>query len=384
MQKRVAILVETSRAYGRGLLNGICQYQQRHGKWLTYFQPGGLGDPPPAWLKRWKGDGILARIETPEMADLIKKFDIPVINLRGTDLGLNLPFLGSDNDAIASMAADHLIERGLTHFAFVGEATLNVSFDQRKRHFKRIIEKYGYSCNEIAYNRATDRFTALEKEHKRMASWIMDQPKPLGILAMNDDIGLIVLEACRMVNVNIPDDVAVLGVENDEYLCNLSIPPLSSIDMQSERTGFEAAALLDSMMSGKHPKPPSPIKPRRVVTRHSTDILFVNDPLVAKALRFIQLYACDENCSGMILGHLGVSRTTLGPRFKNAIGRTVHEQIQRVRIQKAIDRIIGTNEPLKYIAIQSGFQTIQYFTRVFRETTGETPASFRESRLRIS
>lgn len=385
LQKRVAILVETSRSYGRGLLNGICRYQQHHGKWLTYFRPGGVWDAPQSWLKRWKGDGILARIETLEMAECLAKFDVPIIDLRGTETGLRFPYYGTDNGAIARLAANYLRELGTPHFAFVGEAKFsNPCFEQRHRYFKKFILDAKLSYGEFAFDQTLDRFTALENEKKRLAEWIRKRPKPLAVFAMNDDIGLAVLEACRKADVTVPDTVAVLGVDDDSYLCNLSIPPLSSIDVQSEKTGFEAAALLDRMMAGKKIDPISPTKPRGIVIRHSTDILFANDPLVAKALRAVREFAADEKCSSRVLESLGVSRIVLSPRLKNAIGRTLNEQIQHERIQQAIKRMKETNEPLKYIAIQCGFQNIQYFTRVFREITGETPASYREARYPMS
>jgi LacI family transcriptional regulator len=379
-QKHVAVLVETSHAYGRRLLQGICKFQQQHGKWLTFFKPARLGDAPMPWLKQWKGDGILVRIETPEMAEFMRAVDVPVINLRSEHYAPEIPFLGVNETEVAEMAAEHLIERGIKQFAFVSEPSNSMEFNKRRSSFIDKVTTLGFPVEEFAINLSVTNYLCVLKERQRLADWLRDQPRPLGVFSMNDLVGLRVLDACRLAGLDVPEDVAVLGVDNDECMCNLSIPPLSSIDIQGEHAGYAAAAWLDAMMKGKTVPPPVAIKPRHVVTRHSTDILFANDPLVGKALQLIGNCAHLDWCSDHIFSQLKVSKVMLNSRFKNAIGRTVHEQIRRVRIQKAMERITNTSDPLKSVAALCGFQTVQYFTRVFREMTGETPAAFRAER----
>jgi LacI family transcriptional regulator len=271
--RHVAILTETSRAYGRGLLRGIARYNRDHGQWSTYFQPQGLGDPAPAWLASWKGNGILARIENRIVARVVHKAGVPVVNMRGTLADLPFPFIGSNNLAVAKLAAEHLLERGFRHFAFFGyQRKLHPKLDLRGDCFQQSIEQAGFHC-QVLRDVKRQRPRTWEQEQAWIARWVSELPTPVGILAANDDRGLQLLDACRRSQVAVPDQVAVLGVDNDEYLCDLSLPSLSSIDVNSEETGYQAAALLDRLMDGKRlPKRIPEIKPQGVIVRRSTEI----------------------------------------------------------------------------------------------------------------
>ena len=279
--RHVAILIETSRAYGRGLLRGISRYHRERAQWSTYFQPQGLGDPPPPWLANWRGEGILARIDNQALARAVSRSRLPVVNLRGTVGGLRFPFIGSDNEAIARLGAEHLLERGFRHFGFCGFARgYHPGLDRRGDCFQRFIEQAGYACR-LLQNPPRKRPRSWEQEQEWLARWIAGLPKPVGIMTANDDRGLQVLDACRRVGPAVPDQVAVLGVDNDEYLCGLSLPPLSSIDINSEETGYQAAVLLDRLMDGKPPPQRLPkIAPAGVIVRRSSGYLMCASPLV--------------------------------------------------------------------------------------------------------
>lgn len=376
--RHVAILIETSRAYGRGLLRGIARYQRERAPWSTYFQPQGLGDPPPPWLANWRGDGILARIDNPALAQAVSRSRLPVVNLRGTVADLTFPFIGSDNEAIARLGAEHLLERGFQHFGFCGFARgYHPGLDRRGDCFQRFIEAAGYACR-LLQNPPRKRPRTWEQEQEWLARWIAGLPKPVGIMTANDDRGLQVLDACRRVGAAVPDQVAVLGVDNDEYLCGLSLPPLSSIDINSEETGYQAAALLDRMMDGKPPPKRLPeIAPAGVIVRRSTDVLATDDSDVIRAVQFIREHACRPIRAADVFDELSVSRSALGPRFRHVLGHTIHQEIDRVRIERAKTLLAETSLPIKQIAQQAGFQTVQYLTRTFRRLTGDTPAAFR-------
>jgi LacI family transcriptional regulator len=376
--RHVAILIETSRAYGRGLLRGIARYHREHAQWSTYFQPQGLGDPPPPWLAGWRGDGILARIDNRSLAQAVTRSRLPVVNLRGTVAGLSVPFIGSDNEAIARLGAEHLLERGFRHFGFCGLARgYHPGLDRRGDCFRQLIEQAGYAC-QVLQDPPRKRARSWEQEQEWLARWIAGLAKPLGIMTANDDRGLQVLDACRRAGAAVPDQVAVLGVDNDAYLCGLSLPPLSSIDTNSEETGYQAAALLDRMMDGKPPPPRLPeIAPAGVIVRRSTDVLATDDSDVIRAVQFIREHACRPIRAADVLDELSVSRSALEPRFRNVLGRTIHQEIDRVRIERARTLLAETNLPIKHIARKAGFQTVQYLTRAFRRLTGDTPAAFR-------
>ena len=202
-------------------------------------------------------------------------------------------------------------------------------------------------------------------------------------MAGNDERGLQVLDACRRAGAVVPDDVAVIGVDNDESLCDLAIPPLTSIDVNAEGIGYEAAALLDRMMSGNKPArglKPIRIAPRAVVTRRSTDVIASEDEEVNRAVRYIREQAPAGLQVSGVLAYMGMSRAALQQRMKQITGRTIHQEIQRVRLARVKELLVMSPMTIKQVARLSGFASVQYMTRVFRAGTGETPAKYRGMR----
>ena len=382
--KHVALLVETTGAYGRGLIQGIAKYNREHGNWSTYFRPHALNDAPPAWLRSWKGDGMIVRIETQEMYEVVRRCGVPAVNLRGTIKNLPLPYVAMDNQQIAGLALSHLRDRGIRNFAVCGRAgTANNSLIERCDHFRELVEADGGVC--YIFPPLANRRTAMtwEQEQEQLAAWIRSLPKPVGIFGCNDERGLQVLDACRRVGVSVPDEVAVIGVDNDLAICDLTIPPLSSIDPNAEAIGYEAAALLDRIMSGQAaPMEPIKLAPRGVVTRRSTDVVASEDQEVGRAISYIRQHACKGLQVVDVLGHMAMSRASLQQRMKQVVGRTIHQEIQSVRLGKVKDLLAMSEMTIKQVARESGFASVQYMTRVFRAVTGETPARYRMRRAK--
>ena len=290
----VALLIETSRAYGRGLLQGINGYLRDHGSWSIYFQPHGLETPPPRWLRHWHGDGILARIESRQMGETIRQTGLPALDLRYSVPGLGLAHVGLDNRAVVALAFRHLTDCGFEHFGFCGlPPGQNIWLDLRRSLFEEIVRASGSACH-IFEGPPRPRRASWEDEQEQIAAWVRALPKPIGLMTCNDDRGLQVLDACRRVNVLVPEHVAVIGVDNDEILCNLSNPKLSSVDVNTYQVGYAAAALLDRMMAGE-PPPEEPVlmTPRVVVPRESTNVLATDDRELAEAIRLIRERACE-------------------------------------------------------------------------------------------
>jgi LacI family transcriptional regulator len=383
--RHVALLIETSGSYGRGILQGIAKYNRTHGGWSMFVRPHGVAEPPPTWLRNWNGDGLLVRVDSKEMAALAKRSKVPVVNLRVTPGAMPFPYVTVDNSEIGVMAARHLLERGLRHYGFYGRARgVNPTLDERCDSFRAAIEAAGFPCEIFPAARPTQK-VGWEEQQDRLAAWVRGLPRPLGIMACNDEFGLHVLDACRRCGAAVPDDVAVIGVDNDEPLCELAIPPLSSIDPNTESIGYEAAQLLDRLMTaGKKSRESQQVKlkPRGVVTRRSTDVVASEDEEVARAARFIR----DNACQGLqvvdVLAHVGMSRASLQQRMKQVLGRTIHQEIQRVRLQKVKDRLLVPGLTIKQVARESGFASVQYMTRVFHAMTGETPAQYRNRRMK--
>src|SRR5688572_4327268 len=221
--RRVALLVETSNSYARGLLRGVIDYARSHGRWSVYLGEHSRGDQPPPWLERWDGDGVIARIENARIARAVMRCGRPVVDVSVERLLPQLPWVETDDALIARAAADHLLERGLRHFAFFGDERFNWS-TWRQNHFTRIVGEAGCECAVYTATRASGRDG--EREENDLAAWLQALPKPVGVMACYDIGGRQVLDACRRAGVAVPDEVAVVGVDNDGLLCELSDPPL--------------------------------------------------------------------------------------------------------------------------------------------------------------
>lgn len=378
--RRVALVVETSRAFGRGVIRGVAQYSRERGPWTIYFTPHGLGDPPPGWLRGWSGDGILARIEDRRMAEAVRQTGAPVVELRGMLPDLGFPHIGVDNLAVVRTAVDHLLQRGVQQLAFLGYPRGGYPrMDERADCFVQVVHAAGLPCNVFDHWPKRSCAHDWERQQTRIAHWIAGLPKPVGILGCSDDCGLQVLDACRRAGVSVPEQAAVVGVDNDEYLCMLSIPPLSSVDILPQHIGYQAAALLDRMMAGAAPAalrirtPPGP-----VVVRASSDLLATADQAVVAAVRFIRAHACDRIKVADVARSAGLSPTALETRLRRTLGHTVYQEIQRVQIDAVRELLAETDLPLKQIARRCGFKYPQYLSRVFRQATGRTLTEYRK------
>jgi LacI family transcriptional regulator len=379
--RHVALLIETSGSYGRGLLRGVARYNRTHGGWSTFFHPHGLGDPPPPWLSGWSGQGILARVDTPEIAELLTQSGVPVVNLRGTVDNSPFPYVGPDHSLIATIAAEHLIERGLKNFAFCGRPPgIHPGLDERGTVFAEVVTKAGGKCDVFA-GACAEAADNWEAEQAQLAEWIRVLPKPVGVMACNDERGLQVLDACRRCGAAVPDEVAVIGVDNDEHLCELSIPPMTSVDVNAEQIGYTAAVLLDEMMQGGKPKQRAQrLAPRGIVTRLSTDTVASDDEEVNRAIHYIRENGCNRVRVGDVVSHVGLSRAALQERVRKVLGRTIHKEIERIRLARVKELLLSPDMTIKQVARATGFSSVQYMTRVFRAAAGETPAHYRVRR----
>ena len=376
----IALLVETSREYARGLLRGIARYHQVEGPWSIFFEPHGLNAPPPAWLNTWQGDGILARIDDQRMADAILKTGIPAVDVRGALPDLPLPFVGVDNRPVATLAFQHLVDCGLRYFAFCGTPRgENPNQDRRCDYFVELVEKAGYSCDVFVGSSKKGRYQSWEQQQQQIVRWLEKLPKPAGIMTCHDDRGHEVLDACRRAELNVPDEVAVIGVDNDPHLCNLCTPPLTSIDVNPSRIGYESARILHESMKGKTVPQEAVLlgPPRGVAARQSTDMLSVEDDEVAATIRYIREHAVDGIQVKEVLKRADRSPSTLERRIKKILGRTIKAEITRVRLARAKLLLCETELPISKIALRTGFSEPKYFCDVFRKNEAMTATEYR-------
>jgi LacI family transcriptional regulator, galactose operon repressor len=380
---RVALLVESSRAYGRGTLSGVAKYVREHGHWSVLLQEHRFCDDLPAWLENWKGDGIITRVENRNMANVIRRLGVPAVYLREVPAALKIPSVLTDNAAVSRMAFEHLQERNFRHFAFCGYNGADYS-DERRDSFVQCATKAGLLCHVFAGKKLARAASTAKYEEEGMrdegdvANWIRELPKPVGLMACNDMRGQQILNACRAVDVTVPDEVAVIGVDNEEVLCDLSDPPLSSVMPQAERIGYKAAALLDGMMNGKKLLPHRYfIEPKGVVTRHSTEVLAIEDRQIATAARFIREHTSNGIDVGDVVRLLGWSRSTLERRYQKMTGHSPKHDILRFRLNRAKQLLAETEFSLADIAAKIGFTHTEHFSRIFKKKVGLTPAQFR-------
>ncbi|MEN6405548.1 MAG: XylR family transcriptional regulator [Thermoguttaceae bacterium] len=374
----VALLIETSWAYGRGLLRGVARYMHERGPWSVYLRPQGLGDAVPPWLERWRGDGILARIDNRRMARAVLRTRLPVVDVRNALTDLRLPGIGPDNRMVAELACRHFLDSGLRNFGFgTARRGQNRFLDARCDCFRAMVETAGHRCH-VYRPYPIGRRPTWEQEQSRLAQWLQSLPKPIGIMTGDDDQGLQLLDACLRAALRVPDQVAVVSVNNDEHLCGLSNPPLSSIDVNPERIGYEAAAMLDRLMSGrKAPKAIVELPPRGLVVRPSSDVVGVEEPLVADAVRMIRRRAVEPLSVAQLAAALDVSRSTLERRFAAMLGRTPKQEILRVRLSHAQELLVSTDLPLATVAERTGFRSAAHFCEVFHDRMECTPGDYR-------
>lgn len=379
---KVALLVETSRGFGRDLLCGISRYAQLHGPWSFHIKAGDFEQALPK-MKQWGGTGIIARIPNERIAKAILDTNLPTIALGLSDEQLQpgsplreFSELSSDPVEVASMAANHLLERRFRHFAYVGVEGRSWS-KRREREFGAQLRKVGFEPHiYISPEKPADR--VWEKEQSIILEWLRRLPKPVGLFACNDDRGREVLEACRIMNLRVPEDVAVLGVDNDEVFCGLAYPPLSSVALNAETAGYRAAELLDGMMQGAIRKPRRiMVEALGVVTRRSTDIVAVEDEDVASALQYIHREQGRNISVESVVQEVAVSRRNLEKRFRDTIGRTILEEIQITRLERAKRLLLETTYPVSKVAELSGFGTTGYFIQFFQNRVGKTPRKYR-------
>lgn len=376
----VAVLIETSRSYGRGLLRGVRRYLAEYGPWSVFMELRALDSPPPLWLKSWRGAGILTRTGTRAMADAVRRVGVPVVELRSPRLNAGAPWVGVDNRAMGKIVADHLMQRGFRHFG-VCEIGTEIYFDERRVNFTQTVTRAGFVCDAYHAKGQPEKPAQWEKHQDDLAAWVKGLPKPAGVMACTDQLGFFLLDACARACVAVPEEVAVVGVENEESLCTMAVPTLSSVKFNAERIGYEAAALLDRLMAGEAaPSEPILIEPIGVVTRGSSDVVAIDDPEIAQAVRFVRETASDGITVTDILKEVAISRSALERRMRAALGRSPNEEITRVRVERVKELLISTDQPLTTIARRTGFQTPQYLVQVFRRQVGVTPGVFRRER----
>jgi LacI family transcriptional regulator len=383
--RKVALFFETSAINDRKMLQGIAKYCRLHNPWLFYNKshPFYMMQGTGIWqqkvlpeLKEWNPDGIIAHVNSKKAKELLS-FRVPTI------LGalvepeyLSSAYFADDNRAIAVMAAEYLLGLGFKNFAFCGFRYTYWS-EERCNIFSNIIIKAGYKVDVYTTPKSHSR-GFLQEDHLLLSQWLRSLPKPAVILACNDARAQQIIDSCKLAEFNVPEQVAVLGVDNDDMICDTTNPPLSSVALGTEKAGYEAARLLDNMMSGRKTKlRPIIISPTHIVTRQSTDILAIDDPEVAKAVSFIRTNRTRQITVDEVVEATTLARRALEQRFFKTLNRSIYSEIRRVCVEQVAKMLLETTMPVFQIAENLGFSSSEHIARPFRREKGISPKEYR-------
>lgn len=377
----VALLLETSRGYGRQIAMGVARYAKLHGPWSFLLTPADFEQQFPE--REWEGDGIIARLTNASLEQALLHASLPTIVLdmeasQSDPLNPVSKFsdLSVDSKAAAKLAFDHLYERRYSTYAFVG-VEKHIWSRERELAFANLASKEGYKA--VVYDPLPGHSDhGWESERPRLADWLAGLPKPVGVMACNDVRGRQVLDACQLADLAVPKQVSVIGVDNDELFCELANPSLSSVSLNAVAGGYAAAEQLDRMMAGKSRKPARMrVQALRVVPRQSTNSFAIDDPRVVEALEFIR-HSKGANISvPEVVRQAKLSRRDLDVRFRHHVGHTISTEIQRVRLENAKALLEATDYPIPDVAEAAGYSSASYMVQVFRAKLGTTPAKYR-------
>ena len=372
----------TSREYERSLLRGIARYSNLHGPWAFYTEPLFYRKVESqrdiiVRFKKSGADGIVMR--EPKRIEEIMSLGLPTVVTpysKGTIPGL-INIVG-DELKMGKMAAEHLLERGFQNFAYCGFDDMFWSRNRGKSFANSVIEA-GFKI--FVYEQPKSYSKRLwENEQNYMVDWLKSLPKPVGLMACNDDRSQHVIDACKIADIHIPEELAVLGVDNDEFICKLANPPLSSIALSTENSAYKAAELLEKAMAGEKISDKIIVdQPTHVVTRQSTDILAIEDHEIAEAIRFIRNNFKKITTVSDIINALTLSRRELERRFRRVLGRSILTEIRRVRVEGIKRMLLETNMAISQIASEFGYSGPEHIARYFHEETGISPQKYRQN-----
>ncbi|MEO0966272.1 MAG: substrate-binding domain-containing protein [Planctomycetota bacterium] len=379
-RKRVMVGVGVGYGFGRDMIAGVVSYARAHGPWEFVGQITLVADAKairqaPAY------DGLIFHFLDEEFGRAAIERGTPAVSVGGDAVCAGISHVATDAEAIGEMAYDHLAGLGLTNFAVYGGRR---PFRRRRLDaFAARVESNGQPCVDLGQgSRHGWSSVAKNRQWSREVVRLKRRLKPLetrlGVFTWSSEDARPLVAACDELSIAVPDQLAVLGVDDDEAICELANPPISAIDHGCETVGWEAARMLDRLMAGDATDTSVlHVPPVRVVVRQSTDTLSIEDPLVVQAVRWIEERLDQAIRVEDVLAELGVSRPTLEQRFRHTLGRTVHRHLIYARINRAKELLLATDLDLATISVRCGFSYPSKFSTIFRRETGSSPTDYR-------
>lgn len=367
--RTVAVCIDTRDGAGRKRLHGVAQYARQHAWRMMLVRRS--GQEAAQEVSELRPNGIIAYAADRWLIDVARRQKVPLADTARGEFDVPL-VITLDADAVGRLAAEHLLGMGLEHFGYCGVRGRIASAERQASLAARLADR-GRSLHPFSQGIAEG-----ESRIEPLVHWLQSLPNPVGVLAFDDKLGERVLTACRWANLSVPDQIAVLGIGDDELMCEVSWPSLSSISSPTSRLGYEAAEMLDRAMKGDRTvERLRKIEPTGVTVRASTDMLAVQDPMIRSAVRFIREHAGQPIGVKHVATALDVSRRTLDRRFVALLGRTVHDELIAVHMQIARRLLTDGSQPIAEIAEACGYGTAASFSRAFRQYTGSWPTNYR-------
>lgn len=382
---RIALIAPPISWYDRTLIDGVTSYAREHGPWRLALQADTARGQLEPWLRRWKPDGVLARITAPSMAKQLRQMGVPIVDLLEESGRSHIPRIVCDDGEAVRRAVDHLINCHLQHLAYVGRCDTEFSrlrrecfcdyARARQRGMRAGASGQKPSCSDLLLP-----WNSMPGLRRQLAGWIRSLPKPVGVVACNDACAAEVLRVCGEQGLLVPDHIAVIGIDDDPLICGLNRPSLSSVGVNARVIGYRAAAMLHGMVTrGEAPPPVTYVEPGSVRARESTDTIAIADRKVAAAVRFIRANACSRITPDLAASQLGVSRRTLERIFARHVGHTPAMEIADARLRKVCDLLITSDLPLATIAAQTGFFHAETLQRLFKSRFRISPGAYRRA-----
>ncbi|MDD4460235.1 MAG: DNA-binding transcriptional regulator [Proteiniphilum sp.] len=380
--KRILLLVDYSSEFSRRILKGLIQYSKEHGPWIFYRLPDYYKtlygkEGIIQWAKDWKADAIVARWDH-EGTNLLENLGIPIVLQNYKERSPFFSNLTGDYIGTGTMAAKFFIKRRFRNFAFYGNKDVVWSRERSEgfmREVKRVGGNYYYFESE---NLNGEQWSTA---HLRLDEWLLSLPKPLGLFACDDSFALQISENCKINNIRIPQEISLLGVDNDELICNLSDPPISSIVLDVEKGGYEVGRLIDRLMNRERLEPFNVvIEPKRFELRKSTEKYNISNEYISKVVHYIEDHFTTEIKIEDFSEMVPFSRRNLEVKFKEEMGTTIYQFILNCRIDYFAHLLLTTNRTLFDLALESGFNDCKNISRIFKRLKGSTPAEFRKEK----
>ncbi len=383
---KIILLTDFGEEYGTSLLKGITKYSHKYGPWVFCRMPGYYREKNGVegilkWAKDWDANGIIGQFYSDSHVEKLMDAGIAVVAQDFKERQKNIPNITGDYLNTGRMGAEYFLRKGFKNFAFYGFKNI-VWSRERLQGFEARVNEEGYEVHQFEHNRRFKYRELWYYKPSALSKWLKSLPKPIALMACDDNQGMHITEACRVSNIRIPEDVAVLGVDNDEMLCNLSDPPLSSVALDIEKGGYEAARLMQTMIQTKNQEfYDIVVEPTQVVTRNSTDIYAAKDKYIGMALKFIHNNVDKNMKVSDVLTQVPLSRRSLEIRFQKVTGLPVYEYIFNLRIERFTQKLLETDNSIFEIAVDLGLNDSKNIAQQFKQIKGCTPTEYRRKYL---